>query len=1047
MRKIITLCCLLWGRMLLAQQAGNEWENPTAIEFNKEKPHVTFMVYDNVADARKDDYSKSQYHQSLNGSWKFSLVKKPADRPQDFYKENFDDSKWSTIPVPSNWELEGHDIPIYTNVTYPFPANPPYVDNNYNPVGTYRRTFTVPAAWNGREVILHFGSISGYAQVYVNGQKVGMTKAAKTPAEFDITKQLKKGGNQLAVQVFRWHDGSYLEDQDFWRLSGIERDVYLQALPKLTLWDFFLRGDLDNKYTNGLFNATVDLRQFEGSNSGKASVAVELYDSKNKKVFTQEKNLSAGAEANKLDFSGTIRNVQKWSGEQPNLYDCVITLKDNNGKTLAVTGSKVGFRKVEIKDSQLHVNGMPILVKGVNRHEHDETKGHVISKESMLKDIELMKLNNINAVRTSHYPNDPLWYKLCDEYGIYLVDEANIETHGMGASLQGRFDESKHPAYLPQWVEAYADRIHRMVERDKNHASIIIWSMGNETGNGPVFHDSYKWMKERDNTRPVQFEQAGEEENTDIVCPMYPPIRYMKSYAADADKKRPFIMCEYSHAMGNSSGNFQEYWDIIRGTPKMQGGFIWDWVDQGIKTKDDNGNEFWAYGGDLGGYHLQNDENFNANGLVAADRSVHPGLYEVKKVYQDILFSAKDVAKGAITVKNEFNFTNLSNYNFKWQLFKNGELQKEGDFDVSLAPHQQKDVKLKLPKVNARDGEEYFLNVYVYTKAATNLVPAGHEIAREQFSLGESNYFAASPAKGELKINRDGNKLTFSAGDVAGEFDTENGRFTSYSKDNKRIISSLPEPYFWRAPTDNDFGNGMQYKSGVWRTAHVNRKVKSVDVGQQQSGGLPVKVNYELTGINVPYTVEYLIQNDGSIRVTASIDMEGRDLPELPRFGMRMELPQQYDNLNYYGRGPWENYSDRKTASFIGSYEDKVENQFVKNYIRPQENGYHTDVRWLKLTNGAGQGILVEGMQPIGFSALNYQAEDLDPGLTKKQQHPTDIKPRKNVYLHVDLKQRGVGGDNSWGMLPHEEYRLLDTKYTYTYQISLIDDKQNKENL
>ncbi|MCC9169162.1 glycoside hydrolase family 2 TIM barrel-domain containing protein [Pontibacter harenae] len=1044
MRSIIIFFCVLWANVLLAQQnEGNEWENQTVLDLNKEEPRATFMLYEKAQDARKDDYSKSPYYQSLNGSWKFSLVKKPADRPQDFYKAGFDDSKWGSIPVPSNWELEGHDIPIYTNIVYPFPANPPYVDNNYNPVGTYRRTFTVPSAWYGQEVILYFGSISGYAQVYVNGQKVGMTKAAKTPAEFNVTKYLKNGENQLAVQVFRWHDGSYLEDQDFWRLSGIERDVYLQAMPKTTVWDFFVKGDLDSKYRNGLFNAAVDLRKFEGSNTDKATVLVELYDSNNKKVFTQEKTTAVGAATEQLNFDGTVKNVQKWSGEYPNLYSCVITLKDGQGKIVAVTGNKVGFRKVEIKDAQLHVNGMPVLVKGVNRHEHDEEKGHVISRESMLKDIELMKLYNINAVRASHYPNDPLWYKLCDEYGMYLVDEANIETHGMGAEWQSWFDKKKHPAYLSAWAPAHMDRIQRMVERDKNHPSVIIWSLGNESGNGDVFHDGYKWIKERDKTRPVQFEQAGEDWNTDIVAPMYPSISNMKSYAA-SDKKRPYIMCEYSHAMGNSSGNFKEYWDIIRNSPKMQGGFIWDWVDQGLKTKDNNGNEFWAYGGDLGAFHLQNDENFNANGLVAADRSPHPGLYEVKKVYQNILFSAKDLSKGTISVKNEYDFTDLDKYTFKCQIFKNGELYGEENFNVKLAPHEQKDVRLKLPTINAKNGEEYFLNVYAYTKNATELVPAGHEIAREQLSLGSSNYFVTSSPEGDLKINRDGDKLKFESGNITGEFNTKQGRLTWYAQDGEWIIGKYPEPYFWRAPTDNDFGNGMPEKLGVWRNAHANRKVKNVEVGQKQTDGLPIKVTYELTDINVPYTIEYLIQNDGSIKVTASIDMEGRDLPELPRFGMRMELPGRFENLSYYGRGPWENYSDRKTASFIGKHEDNVENQFTKNYIRPQENGYHADVRWVKLTNDAGQGLLVEGMQPLGFSALNYEAEAMDPGLTKKQQHPTDLKPKNSVFLHVDLKQRGVGGDDSWGRLPHDEYRLLDKKYTYTYKISLIDNNNQK---
>jgi len=1052
MYKLFSILCLLVAFKSLAQTSVNEWENHKLIEVNKEKPHVTFMLYNNQQDARNDDFTKSPNYQSLNGAWKFNCVNKPALRPQDFYQANFNDQGWKTIPVPSNWEMQGYDIPIYTNIIYPFPANPPYVNNNYNPVGTYRKTFTVPVGWDGKEVLLHFGSISGYAQVYLNGQRVGMSKAAKSPAEFDITKYLKTGENLLAVQVFRWHDGSYLEDQDFWRLSGIERDVYLQALPKLTIWDFFLKSDLDAKYTNGMFSAAVDLRRFEGANNDKASVTVAILDKKGKKVFSQEKSLTSGSEQ-QLSFSGTLKNVQKWSAESPYLYDCLITLQDENGKTVAVTGNKIGFRKVEIKDAQLHVNGMPILVKGVNRHEHDDVRGHVPTRELMLKDIQLMKQYNINAVRTSHYPNDPLWYKLCDEYGLYLVDEANIETHGMGAEWQDRFDKSKHPAYLPNWAPAHLDRIHRLVERDKNHPSVIIWSMGNECGNGQVFHDAYKWMKERDSTRPVQFEQAGEDWDTDIVSPMYPGIKDMKAYAA-AKKERPYIMCEYSHAMGNSNGNFQEYWDIIASSKHMQGGFIWDWVDQGMRFNTADGRVYWGYGGDPGTYNLHttlengesfyinNDENFCANGLVAANRTPHPGLFEVKKVYQNISFKAKDLAKGTFTIQNQFDFTDLNQYSFKWQLIKNGTLIKEDDFNLSLAPHQSKEFKVKVP-ASTKAGEEYFLNFFAYTKNATELVPVNHEIAREQFALNNGQYFSKPIANNNVQIKRNGNKLIFAAGDVTGEFNTQDGRFTRFAKKGQNIISKLPEPYFWRAPIDNDFGNQMPAQAGVWRTAHLHRKVKNVVVGEKGEQGLPIRVEYELTDMQTPYTVEYVIQQDGSVKVTASIDMTGKDLPELPRFGMRMELPKYFDQLQYYGRGPWENYSDRKTSAFIGTYKDSVQNQFAWNYIRPQESGYKSDARWLKLTDKAGEGLIVEGLQPFCFSALNVQTEDLDPGLTKKQQHTIDVKTRDQVTLQIDLNQRGLGGDNSWGALPHNPYRLLDKKYAYSYQIRFA----NKEEL
>lgn len=1038
-RRVVNLFLMPFFIASSAVAQGNEWENPEIIDSGKEEPRATFMIYDNAEDARRDDYASSPYFQSLNGEWKFHYAAKPADSPADFYQTGFNDKDWGTISTPSNWELEGYGIPIYTNVVYPFPANPPFVDNEDNPVGSYRQTFTIPDTWNGREIILHFGSISGYARVYVNGQKAGMTKAAKTPAEFNITDLIQPGENLLAVQVYRWHDGSYLEDQDFWRLSGIERDVHLQALPQLTLWDFFVKADLDDSYRNGLFSVEVKLRQFDNNQAENARIAAELFDRNGKKVFSQEATVGDG-EYPLVNLSGPVSNPLKWTAETPNLYDLVITLKDGNGNPTAVTGIKTGFRKVEIKNSQLLVNGMPITLKGVNRHEHDDVKGHVPTRESMIRDIQLMKQFNVNAVRTSHYPNDPLWYKLCDQYGLYLVDEANIETHGMGATKQGWFDKSKHPAYLPQWADAHMDRIKRMLERDKNHPSIIIWSMGNECGNGQVFFDAYDWLKERDDTRPVQFEQADTESNTDIVCPMYPSIRGMKAYA-ESEQERPYIMCEYSHAMGNSSGNFKEYWDIINSSKHMQGGFIWDWVDQGLKTEDENG-VYWAYGGDLGGLHLQNDENFCANGLISADRTPHPGLYEVKKIYQNIAFEAAEPVTGKITVRNLFDFTNLDRYAFKWELHKNGEIVGSGDFKAAVKPHQEKTITLKLPKISDSDQQDYYLNVYAFTSEASEMIPAGHEIAREQFRIGGEAYVAnLTPVSGVLQVEEDGNSLKFSSGKIEGEFDIRNGRLVRYTRNGRWIINSQIEPYFWRAPIDNDFGNRMPERLGVWRTAHVNRTVKNVSIGEKSENGLSVKVEYELTDIQTPYTVEYLVQNDGSMKVTASIDMTEKSLPELPRFGMRMTTPGEYELLKYYGRGPWENYSDRKTAAFVGVYEDSVKNQFF-HYIRPQESGYKTDVRWLSLTNGEGHGLRIEGPQPICFSALHYRTEDLDPGLSKKQRHPTDLSPDDRVYLHVDLAQRGLGGDNSWGALPHEPYRLLDKKYSYSYVIRLVGPEE-----
>ncbi|MDW7691938.1 glycoside hydrolase family 2 TIM barrel-domain containing protein [Flammeovirgaceae bacterium SG7u.111] len=1030
---IITLILAFYSYVSMAQTA-NDWENPKLIDEQKESPHLGFMLYANQETAIANDYSKSPFFHTLNGEWKFVYTDKVADRPTDFYKANLDDSKWDKISVPSNWELKGFGIPIYTNVTYPFPKNPPFIGEK-NPVGTYRKTFTVPEGWGDKEVILHFGSISGYAEVYVNGEKAGMTKVAKTPSEFDITEYLKEGENVLAVQVIRWHDGSYLEDQDFWRLSGLERDVFLQAYPKQTVWDMFVKAGLASRYRNGTLDMQIDLKNFSKTGNASQTLTVEIFDADNKKVFSQKKKV--GSTQTEVKVSGTLKNVHKWSGEDPYLYNCVVTLQ--NGTT-TVTNQKIGFRKVEIKDSQLHVNGMPILVKGVNLHEHHEVLGHVPSKETMLKDIEMMKKFNVNAVRMSHYPHDPMWYQLCDKYGLYLVDEANIETHAMGAELQGRFDKSIHPAYLPEWEGAHLDRIARMFEANKNHASVILWSMGNECGNGPVFHKAYKWLKEQDDSRFVQFEQAGEDTDTDIVCPMYPSIRHMKEYA-ESGKTRPFIMCEYSHAMGNSSGNFQEYWDIIMSSKNMQGGFIWDWVDQGIKTETADGRPFWAYGGDLNGFMWQNDENFCANGVVAPDRSAHPGLYEVKKVYQNILFKEKDLGKGTITLQNLFDFTNLDQYDFKWELYKNGELQTSKNFAVAVAPHATKEVALDLPSIEAKEGEEYFLHVYAYTKNEAPMLPKGHEIAREEFQLGESKYFAAKATEGALTVEDSENDISFKAGGITGKFDKRSGRLVDYRLNGKWMMMQYPEPYFWRAPTDNDFGNHMPERLGIWRAAHSNKQLKSLEVGEKSAEGVAITANFELANIATPYTITYFIQNDGSIKVTATLDMTGRDLPELPRFGMRLLMPGNYDQLAYYGRGPWENYQDRKHSAFVGLYESTVAEQFTESYMRPQENGYKTDTRWFTLTNGQGAGLQITGVQPISFSTLNYLAEDFDPGLTKKQQHPTDVKPRNFVSVHVDLMQRGLGGDNSWGMYPHRQYRLEDKKYTYSYVMKLVDGK------
>lgn len=1008
-----------------------EWENEKVVEIQKEPAHATFVSYTSIEQALRDQATASPWYQSLNGAWKFLFTEKADSRLRDFYAPELDDRQWHSIPVPGNWELHGFGLPIYTNIIYPFPKNPPFIDRAFSPVGTYRKTFTVPEDWKGREVILHFGSVTGAMYVYVNGQEVGFSKVSKTPAEFNITRFLKPGENLLALQVFRWHDGSYLEDQDFWRLTGIERDVYLEAKNKTRIRDFFIDATLDKTYKTGLLSVSLDL---VNPNKENLTATAYLYDRSGKRILQLSGKPDTGRKT--YTFAGSIPQVQPWTAETPNLYSLVFEVKNAAGTVLDIAGHKAGFRKIEIRNAQLLVNGKKIMVHGVNRHDHDDELGHVITRETMLQDIKLMKQYNINAVRTAHYPNDPYWLQLCDEYGLYVVSEANIEVHGMGATLQGPFDKSVHPAYLPSWAPAFMDRIQRMVERDKNHPSVIIWSMGNECGNGQVFFDAYQWIKERDKSRPVQFEQAGEESNTDIVCPMYPSIEYMKRYASDTTKHRPFIMCEYAHAMGNSSGNFQEYYDIIRSSPHMQGGFIWDWMDQGLKTQDQHGKVFWAYGGDFGARHLQNDENFCSNGLLAADHSPHPGIFEVKKVYQNIRFKNIDWRKGEILVTNAFAFTNLADYTFKWVLNENGAVVKSGSFELDLGPDSSKSVKLDLPAMASN--REYTLNVFAYTKTATEMIPKGHEIAREEFGGDSGEFFAGKPAaEGKLTIQTGNDVLDFQSGAVSGRFHLKQGELRAYQVNGEPLFLQFPTPYFWRAPTDNDFGNKMPEKLGIWRTAHVNTKLVSVDVAEQHAEGIRINVHYKLTDIQADYWLNYQVRGDGSIQVTATIDLGGNPLPEMPRYGMRMRLPKTMEQISFYGRGPWENYSDRNTASFLGIYAQHLQDQFVKNYIRPQENGYRTDVRWVQFLKGA-TGVRFTGMQPIGFSALPYTAEDLDPGITKKQQHPTDLREQNFISVHIDLKQRGVGGDDSWGKLPHEPYLLKEKKYTYSYLIQPV---------
>jgi beta-galactosidase len=1019
--------------------ANNDWENPAVFQINREPARAAFLPYADESSAIADDYTRSPWFLTLDGKWKFNWAPTPDERPKDFFKTDFNTLNWKEISVPSNWELVGYGIPIYTNIIYPFAKNPPFIAHTDNPVGSYKRTFELPENWNQRRIYLHFEAGTSAMYIWINGEKVGYSENTKSPTEFDITKYVKPGKNQVAVEVYRWSDGSYLEDQDFWRLSGIDRDVYLYSTANTRIADFFARPDLDASYKNGSLSVDVKLKNMNAVSKNNQTVEAKLVDASGREVLkrTIKINIGANSEAT-ATFTQKVTSPKLWNNETPNLYTLLLTLKDENGKFIETLSTPIGFRKVELKNGQLLVNGIRIMVHGVNIHEHNPKTGHYQDKETMMKDIRLMKQLNINAVRCSHYPNNLMWVKLCNKFGLFLVDEANIESHDMGAELQGPFDKTKHPAYLPEWKAAHMDRIYSLVERDKNQPSVILWSLGNECGNGPVFHEAYNWVKNRDKTRLVQFEQAGEQENTDVVCPMYPSIDYMKEYASRKEVKRPFIMCEYAHSMGNSNGNFQEYWDIIRESKNMQGGFIWDWVDQGFEETDEAGRKYWAYGGDMGSQNYLNDENFCHNGLVYADRTPHPGAFEVKKVYQDILFEAVDLKSGLIEITNDFGFTNLNQYNFKYQIVENGKAIKEGAFNVTLSPKSKKQFKLDLPKLQSKQGVEYLLNVFAYTKRGSELLPQNFEIAKEQFVLESDHYFEKT-AFSSSKVQEEKNEFILSSANVTVKISKTTGLISNYTVNGEEYFKQYPEPNFWRAPTDNDFGNKMQLKSNVWRTAGKNSTLEVIQVIEENEKKYIV-AKLKLNDVASDYTIKYFLGNDGALEIIPSYKKGNNPVPEMPRFGMLFVLKNKFENLDYYGRGPLENYPDRKTAAFKGIYQSKVADQYVP-YTRPQENGYKTDVRWFTLSNNKGNGLEIKGLQPLGISTLNNYPSDFDGGISKKNLHSSDITPREEVVVCVDLTQRGLGGDNSWGAFPHDKYLLDKNEYSYGFIIKPLESK------
>jgi beta-galactosidase len=1024
------------------QTIGPELEDPKITGVNNLAPHAWFIPFpDKDAFVGKKGL-ESPWCMLLNGNWKFHWSENPDARPVDFYREDFDISSWKEIPVPSDWQMHGYDYPIYVNVRYPFNPDPPHIPKDFNPVGSYKHKFTIPSAWKGMRIVLHFGGVNSSAYYWLNGEKLGYSEDSKTPVEFDVTGYLKDGENTLAVEVYRWGDGSYLEDQDFFRLSGIERDVFVYATPKVHIYDYFVQTDLVNDYTDGVLSVDVSLRNsFSNLLSGDYKVELDLQDANNKKILSEtQKVIINGKESARIVFSEPVKNPLKWTAETPDLYQLTLILKDKSGKVVEVVGSKIGFRKVEIKNGQLCINGIPIYIKGVNRHEHDENTGHVISEESMLKDISLLKQYNINAVRTCHYPNHPRWYELCDQYGIYLVDEANIESHGMG------YNPKRTLANNPVWLEAHMDRTRRMVERDKNHPSIIIWSLGNEAGNGSNFVATYSWIKQRDVTRPVQYERAELEKNTDIVCPMYMPASDMEMYAKNYTD-RPLIQCEYAHAMGNSVGDFIDYWNVIERYPILQGGFIWDWVDQGLAQYEKDGRKYWAYGGDFGPENVPSDNNFCANGLVSPDRQQHPTLFEVKKVYQNIKFKCIDPASGLFEIYNGFIFSNLNRYDFEYTIEANGiPVQTKSIPPIACNPGETRMISVDYKNIDLMPNAEYAVIFRAKQKKDEPMIPAGHVVAYEQFMLPVMSLIPdQEPVDANLIYTLDQHGIYIKGSDFAVAFDSSCW-LSAYSANGHEMILSPLKPNFWRAPIDNDYGNNMQGRCKLWKTAADHLGLISRSARQVSPGIVEVDAAYNLPEAKATWVSKYRIFGDGRIEVRNLLTTAAKSLPEIPRIGMRMRISKVYDNMEYFGRGPWENYIDRKTSALISRYSGKVSEQSFL-YVRPQENNYKTDIRWFRLTDETGNGLMVIGKPVFCSSALNNAMEDFDDGESKDQRHINDIIPADFIEWQIDYKQMGVGGDNSWGARPLDKYTLYPGEYHYEFVILPVTQETDLQKL
>ncbi|HIB73433.1 MAG TPA: DUF4981 domain-containing protein, partial [Candidatus Marinimicrobia bacterium] len=941
-------------------------------------------------------------------------------------------TQWDDIEVPGSWEMQGWSVPIYLDEEYPFPPEPPAVPHDYNRVGSYRRNFHLPDDWLTRNIFIQFDGVRSAFYLWINGQFVGYSQDSKTPAEFDITDFVVSGENTVSVQVYRFSDGSYLEGQDTWRISGIERDVFIRAQPKVRVSDFTLIADLDSTYQNGQFELLIDFIN-KTPDSVDVLIRGELtrFDNPQFPVVTFDRKIKC-SKSDTLNFNTVIEDVDRWSAETPNLYRLMITIFDSDGKVIQSFTQQVGFRKVEIAHGNLLVNGKTVMFRGVNRHEWDPVRGRSITEDLMIKDIQLMKAYNINAVRTSHYPNQVRWYELCNKYGLYVIDEANIEAHGM------EFHPQKYGfiADDPEWKSAWLERGRAMVERDKNQPSIIMWSMGNEAGDGANFKALYQWMKEKDPSRPVAYEPARERKHTDVVFPMYATIETIKKYA-EKDPSRPLILCEYSHAMGNSVGNLQDYWDTFEEYTALQGGFIWDWADQVILKTDSSGREYWAYGGDFGTEFTANDSNFCANGLVAADRTPNPHFFEVKKVYQPVKFEAENIARGQVRITNRYEFINLDHLDFTWFIAEDGKTVESGKLGkLDLHPGQSTVLSFNLSGVVPKPGAEYFLTIRARTNRDLPLIEKKHVVAWEQFKLSirrpsVEQDITKFPA---IRFSETDSTVSIIGSNFHAVVNKATGYLSDYVFKNRHLIQSDLMPHFWRAPLDNDLGNLMHIRTAVWKNVGKELTVQYFQRSLANNvAKIKVITEHKVTGSKI--TMTYQIYGNGLIDIQLQLKTGNKRLPELPRFGMKMTLPKDFNRLTWYGRGPHESYWDRKTSAAVKVFSGSVWDQTYP-YVRPQETGNKTDIRWMALDNGT-IGLMAVGQPTFDGSVHQYPYHDLDYVPGDHRHGKLDLQPKNQVDWLIDFRQTGVGGDNSWGARPHLEYTLAGKSSSYEYNFYL----------